>query len=256
MQPSERLYRLPLLEDRLRMRERPAGNPLMNHTWANLLFLHWRVDPERLQRTLPPGLYVDLHDDAAYVGIVPFFMNDIRPRRLPAWKPLSNFLETNVRTYVHDAAGTPGVWFYSLDCNSPLTVWGARTCFHLPYRHARMSAVMNSAGEIDYASQVRRGTAGCRLRYSLAGEPQPAEPGSLEFFLVERYVMFAADRQGGLFTGTVVHRPYPIVPCQVHAWSSNLLAEHDFAVDEATFDHALATPGVDVDVFSLRRLGA
>ena len=107
---------------------------MMHHAWRDLLFLHWRVDPERIQRTLPPGLTVDVFDGAAYVGIVPFFMCDIRPRGLPAMPGLSNFMELNVRTYVHDAQGTPGVWFYSLDCNSRLTVWGARRFFHLPYR--------------------------------------------------------------------------------------------------------------------------
>ena len=27
-----------------------------------------------------------------------------------------------------DAAGVPGIWFYSLDCNQPLGVLGARKC--------------------------------------------------------------------------------------------------------------------------------
>ncbi len=44
----------------------------------------------------------------------------------PAWLPplpwMSWFLELNVRTYVHDAAGQPSVWFYSLDCNQPVAV--------------------------------------------------------------------------------------------------------------------------------------
>src|SRR5438105_3699987 len=107
---------LPSLDDRLRQRERPSGSVAMYHTWRDLLFLHWRVEPERIQRTLPPGLFVDTYDGAAWVGVVPFFMRNIRPWWLPCIPGLSNFMELNLRTYVYDAAGTPGVWFYALDC--------------------------------------------------------------------------------------------------------------------------------------------
>ena len=35
-------------------------------------------------------------------------------------------MELNLRTYVYDRAGVPGVWFYSLDANQPLAVGIAR----------------------------------------------------------------------------------------------------------------------------------
>ncbi|REK34037.1 MAG: DUF2071 domain-containing protein, partial [Planctomycetota bacterium] len=31
----------------------------MYHSWTNLLFLHWRFDPNVIQATLPGGLHVD-----------------------------------------------------------------------------------------------------------------------------------------------------------------------------------------------------
>ena len=51
------------------------------------------------------------------LGVVPFFMRNIRPCFLPAMPGISNFMEMNLRTYVHDREGVPGVWFYSLDAN-------------------------------------------------------------------------------------------------------------------------------------------
>jgi uncharacterized protein YqjF (DUF2071 family) len=59
-----------------------------------------------------------------------------------AWMPKAtamNFLETNVRTYVHHR-GEPGVWFFSLEASSRLAVYAARVGWGLPYFHADMSS--------------------------------------------------------------------------------------------------------------------
>jgi uncharacterized protein YqjF (DUF2071 family) len=242
----------PTLDDRLRFRNRPSGRSFMLHTWQNLLFLHWRVEPERIQRRLPRGLYVDTYDGAAYVGVVPFFMRNIRLRGTPALPWLSNFLELNVRTYVHDATGAPGIWFYSLDCNQPLAVWGARTFYHLPYRHARMSATTGGDGMLAYRSQV--GERRTEFSGRLHDVVRTATPGTFEFFVAERYLLFAASRSERLFTGRVFHEPYPLVKATLDRWSSNLFVDHDWGVDESRPDHVLASPGVDVEVFGLERV--
>ncbi len=128
----------PTAADRLLLRERPAAPVVMHQRWRALLFAHWRIDPDAIQKTLPVGLHVDTCDGSAWLGVVPFFMDAVRPAFLPALPWLSWFQELNVRTYVHDEKGVPGVWFYSLDCNQPLAVAIARTLFHLNYRHAAM----------------------------------------------------------------------------------------------------------------------
>ena len=243
---------IPTLDDRLRPRSRPPGPPAMYQSWRELLFVHWRVEPKRIQRTLPPGLQVDMFDGAAYVGVVPFYMHNIRPRGFPAIPWVSFFLELNVRTYVHDERGRAGVWFYSLDCNQPIAVWAARTFFHLPYRHARMTATSRDEA-IDYRSQVNSSRRTCELSYSVAADGRPTEPGTFEFFLVERYLLFAADKRSRLFTGQVHHAPYEVAPATLPKWSSNLLAEHDFGVDESRPDHVCGAKAVDVDVFGLVR---
>jgi uncharacterized protein YqjF (DUF2071 family) len=138
----------PTLESRIAVRELPARAHVMHQRWESLLFLHWRWDAAEIQRTLPPGLFVDTFQGDAWLAIVPFYMRGIRPRFCPPVPGISDFLELNVRTYVHDEQGRPGVWFYSLDCNQPLAVWTARTFFHLPYQHARMWAEI-SDGCID-----------------------------------------------------------------------------------------------------------
>src|SRR5260370_33667026 len=120
----------------------------MFQRWVHLLFLHWKFDPEMVQQTLPRGLTVDTYGGMAWIGIVPFCMRRVRPAVVTFRS--SNFLELNLRTYVRDQNGRPGVWFYSLDANHPLAVWTARFLFGLPYQHAKM-LVQRRDGEIEYS---------------------------------------------------------------------------------------------------------
>ena len=113
---------MPTAAQRLAARERPQGFPVMRQRWSGLLFLHWPVEISLIQKRLPPGLHVDTFDGQAWLGVVPFFMQRVRPIGLPPVPWLSWFLELNVRTYVHDDAGNPGVWFFSLDCDQPVAV--------------------------------------------------------------------------------------------------------------------------------------
>jgi uncharacterized protein len=104
-------------------RQLPLGqSPVMFQRWLHLLFLHWPVEPRTIQSTLPPGLQVDTFSGQGWIGIVPFFMRGVRPVGLPSIVGPSNFLELNLRTYVRDRDGRPGIWFYSLDANQPLAV--------------------------------------------------------------------------------------------------------------------------------------
>lgn len=221
----------------------------MHQRWEQLLFLHWRWDVTEIQRRLPPGLFVDTFQSDAWLAIVPFYMRGIRPRFVPSVPGISNFLELNVRTYVHDERGRPGVWFYSLDCNQPLAVWTARTFFHLPYHHARMKAAAKD-GWIDYDCHRHGKTDGARFRYSVAAQSKTAEPGSLEFFLAERYLLFSQTSRG-LRCGQVHHSPYPLAEAKVENWSFEPLLQAGFTNPGRPPDHIIGSPGVDVLVYPL-----
>ncbi|MEO6741107.1 MAG: DUF2071 domain-containing protein [Chthoniobacteraceae bacterium] len=244
---------IPSPAQRLAMRERPSTSIVGRQRWSDLLFAHWKVDAQAVQATLPPGLFVDTFEGEAYVGVVPFFMERVRPAWLPPLPWISWFLELNVRTYVHDADGQPGVWFYSLDCNQPVAVAIARRFFHLPYFHARMSAKRRD-GAIQYQCQ-RRGETGEPWRYdwSPGAHAAPAEPGSLEFFLIERYVLFAANHTGCLHEGRVHHAPYRIHTPVVSALSTGpaRLAGFDLKGAPASL---LGAESVDVSIFPLKRI--
>ena len=242
----------PTLEQRLSLREAPQSRRVMHQRWDDLLFLHWRFPVDVVQRTLPEGLFVDGFDGAAWMGVVPFFMNAIRPVCCPALPWISWFLELNLRTYVHDADGRPGVWFYSLDCNQPVAVWTARTFFSLPYQFARMRAQRPSSQRIIYTSQRRGDAHESRFDYELARETKLAEPGTLEFFLVERYLLFTQTPRG-LCTGRVHHAPYPLADVNVREWDTRLFPLNQFAEPMRPPDHAMGSPGVRVSIHALER---
>ena len=228
----------------------------MFQQWRDLLFLHWEYSAAEIQATLPEGLFVDTFGGRAYLGIVPFFMRNVRPRFLPAVPGISDFMELNLRTYVHDRAGVPGVWFYSLDANQWLAVKIARRFFHLPYEHAKMTWGRTATAGIRYESARCGGAAKgvtCTYEYAPGAELAPAAPGSLEFFLVERYRLYSSAPDG-LRRGAVFHEPYPLCRAEVTAWDEHLLTLDGFTATGRPPDHVVLSPGVDVTVFPLERI--
>ena len=224
----------------------------MQQTWANLLFLHWRFPAELVQATLPRGLTVDTFDGTAWVGVIPFFMRGVHPRWLASVPGLSNFLELNVRTYGFDTAGRPGVWFYSLDCNQSTAVTLARKFYHLPYEHARMSALREDHRVSNY-SAIRRGqNAVARYAYPTTLGGATTEPGSLEFFLIERYLLFAYNRRSEqLWSGQVCHPPYRVVREDASVWSDVPLRQAGFEAGGRAPDHQCVAAPVTVRIFGL-----
>ena len=244
---------IPEAAQRLAARELPAGSPVMFQQWRDLLFLHWEYPVATIQAMLPEGLFVDTFAGRAYLGIVPFFMRNIRPRFLPAVPGISDFMEMNLSTYVHDRAGVPGVWFYSLDANQWLAVKIARRFFHLPYEHAKMTSSRTAEGRIRYES-LRTGPRAngtrCVFDYAPGANVAQPEPGSLEFFLVERYRLYSSAPDG-LQRGAVFHQPYPLCRADVTAWDENLLPLDGFAPTGRPPDHVIMSRGVDVTIFPL-----
>lgn len=231
---------------------------VMYQRWSELLFLHWPIEAEQVQASLPPGLEVDCHQGQAWIGLVPFRMRAIRPRFLPALPHLSYFLETNVRTYVRDQRGRPGVWFNSLEANRRLAVWAARRFFSLPYFQAKMECKIDAAGWVDYRTQRMEDPGhgqSSRFVYRGQGPSRVAEEGSLEHFLLERYRLFAWQREKQqLLTGEVEHRPYPVQDAACQDFDTGLLKLAGFSDLAGQASQAHYSSGVDVRVRRVERV--
>jgi uncharacterized protein len=227
--------------------------------WRDLLFLHWPFRAEVVRPLIPPQLELDLFEGTTYVGLVPFTMTGVRPRGLPAVAGLSSFHETNVRTYVRSGQTDPGVWFFSLDAANAIAVRLARRLFHLPYHFAHMllehelPARDREATTIFYAG-VRRWPGPIPASYCIRAQPAgtaaPARPGTLDHFLVERYILYSLWDER-LYQGRVCHAPYPLQPAEVCSLEESLLAAAGLERPAiAPLAHFAA--GVDVRVFGLR----
>lgn len=192
----------------------------MRQTWRDLTFLHWPYDPVLVRPLVPRPLELDLHDGAAWIGLVPFLITGLTLPHAPAVPWLSHFPETNVRTYVADEAGRRGVWFFSLDAARLAAVLGARAAYALPYFWARMR-VDADPQSVRYTSER---IAGPRAASSIEIQPGEgvAEPTAFEVFLTARFRLFA--RRGRRILRTdIEHPPWPLQRAKVASLHETLV---------------------------------
>lgn len=233
--------------DRFSIRDRPSGIPLMHQSWGKLLFMHWPIDAKVLRPLIPSQLEIDTFDGRAWIGVVPFTMWGIRASFLPPIPGTSAFHELNVRTYVH-YQGVPGVWFFSLDAANALAVWGARTFYHLPYFNAGMS-LRQEENIITYSStrtdaQTYAGffapeksgfsadfncerfqslpRAELNMSWKIGERLAESKPDSIEFFLTERYCLYAYHR-GKIYRSRIWHEPWPLRRAAIESCDSTMI---------------------------------
>ena len=253
MKPSPRMDRLSNAA-RLAVRDRPDGAPLMHQNWGKLLFMHWRLDEEVIRPLIPDALEVDTYNGSAWVAITPFTMWDIRPfpPLVPAIPGFSAMHELNVRTYVY-FEDVPGVWFFSLDTNSRSAVLAARNFYHLPYHFADIE-LEQSGKKIDYALSADDDPPIVFDASWTIGEPLPeAQPGSLEFFLTERYCLYTEDDEQ-LYRAQIHHQPWPLQSAGLITFNSNILEANGLPqpAEEPLVHYA---EEVNVDIWPLEDLG-
>ena len=197
---------------------------VMTQRWNDLLFLHYAVAPALLRPLVPDVLTLDTCQQRAWVSITPFWINHLRPPGIPSLPWISHFSEVNVRTYV-TYGGKPGVYFFSLDSSNLSAVWGARMFYRLPYWHASMKVVGRGDRTIGYRSKRSHGPKPAEIRasYGPSAGPFHARPGSLEYFLSERYRLYAYARKR-LYGGEIHHLPWELQEATVDL-EHNTMAE-------------------------------
>ena len=187
----------------------PSGRWVMGQTWESLVFVHWRVAVEELRPLIPADLEIEEFDGSGWLGIVPFRITSLRARGMAPLPGLSAFNELNVRTYVRAADGKPGVWFFSLEATSRLAVLVARRQYRLPYFDARIA--LNDDGDRIDVECSRLGKPGKVFAgvFRATGDQAVSPVDSLEFFLVERYCLYA-EGDGKLWRAEIHHAPWSV----------------------------------------------
>jgi uncharacterized protein len=224
----------------------PVPRPLMHHRWTAVTFLHWPYPPQLVQRLLPPGLEVDRADGTAWVGLVPFRMEDVRLPGLPPLPWASRFPETNVRTYVRDRHGRVGIWFFSLDAARLGAVVTARVAYGLPYFWAAMS-VRRGGDRVHYRSRRRSATAPqCRALVEVGAAFGQSELGPLDHFLTARFRLYTLIA-GRSAAADAEHPSWPLARARLLDLDDNLVAAAGLPPPgQAPLVHF--SPGVDVRI--------
>ena len=177
-----------IARERFLLRE---GTPLFLGDWLRAVFIHYEMDPKVLQPHIPFEL--DLRDGKAYVSLVAFTMNRLRPfvgGRIAEFffKPIATHGFFNVRTYVRHHE-EPGIYFIAEWLSNWLSTQLGPITYSLPYRF----------GKIDYQHHHERRKISGKIiadgefRYNgtlLDVNHAPFSRDSLGEFLLERYTAY------------------------------------------------------------------
>jgi uncharacterized protein len=201
------------------------GDEMLQAKWMSVLFLHYEVEPARLQAEVPFPL--DVREGKAYVSVVAFSQERLRfafGGRITDWvgRWFANHEFLNVRTYVRHG-GETGIFFLAEWVPKRVATWLGPPLFGLPYR----------LGKIEYEhgeGMIRGRVMGHGTRFSYQAERDsatpsaPCERGSLDEFLLERYVAYT-EWHGLRRMFRVSHEPWPQARVEAAVDDESLLRE-------------------------------
>ena len=182
--------------------------------WDQVLFLHWQVEKELLQQYVPERTEIDLFEGKAWVSLVPFTMQHVRPRYLPAFSPLSNFDEVNLRTYVKHADGRTGVHFLSIEAGKPLASRISRAVSGLPYRYSKME-------RSPHTYNSNNAVFGDSLHIEFNIGDAITQKTALDKWLTERYALFQSNEDGHIDAFEIHHAEWGIKQLQIEKLQLN-----------------------------------
>jgi uncharacterized protein YqjF (DUF2071 family) len=187
-----------------------AIHPLFRADWIDALFVHFAVNPARLQPLI--GMELDTFNGQAWVSLVAFTQTRLRFAAAggnAAWltRPLSDHPFLNLRTYVRDGHDR-GIFFIAEWIPNRLAVLLGPAMYGLPYRLGQLQYRHRPAvGELHCAVHAR----GRQL--CIGGAFDPGDPAvlaqndTLDQFLLERYTAFTI-RNGIRRSFRVDHAPW------------------------------------------------
>lgn len=171
---------------------------VIEQVWQNVLFVHYRLSPEKIKSLVPFEL--DLYENHAILSVIPFHMNAIRFPFLPPIPKLSSLWELNIRTYVK-VNGVKGIYFFTLETDSKIGELVARFFFNLPYRYSKIKALVNKG---EYHFEHSREDLSFNMEARLEDKVKETD---FDIWATERYSLFT-QKNGVTYQGLVKHRPW------------------------------------------------
>ena len=208
----------------------PERKHSLNQNWKGLTFMHWEVDPNILRKHIPNDLEIELFQGKAYIGTIPFKMENVRPRLLPSVSLISNFPEFNIRTYVKKN-GKSGVFFLTLDAQSHVTCFYAPFAYSLPYRYAKCNFEKNDEGGYNWYSKRKKNGVSLKGKSISKGPILQAEKNSLEEFLFERYCLYV-HHKGKTCRAYTYHEPWKYRIGEAEIIENTLTESYDLQIKD------------------------
>lgn len=179
----------------------PKSNWIYYQEWNNALFLHWKVPLEILRELVPEQLHIDTFEGNAYVSLVAFTMEKIRPRYLPSLNFISEFDEINIRTYINND-NKKGVYFLNIEAGKTLSVFVAQQLSGLPYEKADLARTGTTYKSVNV-----------KKNFFLDTEFEITEPltekSELDRWLTERYCLYI-DSNESFYRYDIHHKEWNV----------------------------------------------
>lgn len=219
----------------------------MKQGWYDLVYVHFEYPVDVVQRLLPSGLEVDVYEDKAWVGLIPFSMRGIGLPRLPAIPYFGSFPEVNVRTYV-TRNGVPGVWFFSLDINRMAPTFVARTTYKLPYCFGAVSHMRE--GDDVFTTVKRRwprrtNTNTPRTSLHVRIGDHIAAPTEFDVFVSARWGLYSHAGRETLRYAPVEHPTWPLQRASIVSLDDSLVTAAGLPAPTSD-PHVMFSSGVPV----------
>ncbi|EPR68907.1 YqjF family protein [Cyclobacterium qasimii] len=180
----------------------PTESWLSYQEWNNAIFLDWQVQLSELKKFVPKELEIDLYRGKPWISVVAFTMENIRPKNLPSFSPISNFDEINIRTYVKSNNNKTGVYFLSIEGGKKLSCKVAKGMSELPYRFSKIKRT-----ETRYESNNSEFNDKLNIQFSIGKEI--SKKTELDKWLTERYALFQ-DTEKSINEFEIHHLEWPI----------------------------------------------
>jgi uncharacterized protein YqjF (DUF2071 family) len=178
----------------------PEKKWLWYQEWNKVLFFHWKIEAALLADLIPDTVQLDTYNNEAWVSLVAFTMEHVRPRHLSAVSLVSDFHEVNLRTYVTDGQHH-GVYFLSMEAEKFLSTLIARELSGMPYEKASLA---RSLGYLSTYNAKNHFTENYLKVDYRVGE-QLTEKSALDKWLTERYYVY--NKTGDKTYKYSVHHP-------------------------------------------------
>ena len=188
----------------------PSGKWAYYQEWNRVLFMHWKVPANEIQQLLPANLTLDTHNNTAWISLVPFTMEKIRPNGIPAFTPISNFHEINVRTYV-TADNKPGVYFLNIEAQKYLSAYIARQLSGLSYEKSVIERQIDSI-QHTYKSVNQSKAFQLNAVFETGNPVNNKTP--LDIWLTERYCLYLGVNNQ-LYRYQIHHQPWELQEVQL-----------------------------------------